>query len=434
MKLPYTYWFILATVTTLFCSSCGSTETAAQAAAPNMPVSVMVAQPTTVPIHQEYIGSTFSLNTVQVNSRVNGYIEQWLFRPGDFVAEGQLLYVIDGRTYKADLQRADADLAKAEAQLIFAREGVEVTRAESELAQAEATLVKAEQDVARVKPLVAATALPEQEVDAVTANQRVAASNYRAREANVRQLRLLQKTNIDQASAAVEAAKAARTQAELNLSFTEIHAPAAGRIGETRVQVGGLALAAAPEPLTMISPLDPIYVEFTVSERDYLEYSKEQLAGGQVPKQTLAQLPLELTLSDGSLYPQVGQFRFADRAIDTKTGTLKLTSAFPNPKRLILPGQFSRVRLRRGTKENVFLVPQRAVQELQGLRQVFLLDGQNRVIQRSVTAFARSGNSWFVEKGLQPGDRIIVDGLQKVGPGAVTAPRVLSKAEMEAIQ
>ncbi|MBY0504500.1 MAG: efflux RND transporter periplasmic adaptor subunit [Bryobacteraceae bacterium] len=434
MKTPYTLWLILASAVTLLCSSCGTRDSTAQAAVSSMPVSIMEARPATIPIHQEYIGTTFSLDTVQVNSRVNGYIERWLFRPGDFVTAGQLLYVIDQRTYKADMQRAEADLAKAEAQLIFAREGVEVTRGESELAQAEATLVKAEQDVARVKPLVAATALPGQELDAVTANQRVAANHYRAREANVKQLRLLQKTNIDQAGAAVEAAKAARRQAELNLSFTEIHAPAAGRIGETRVQVGGLALASSPEPLTLISPLDPIYVEFAVNERDYLEYSKEQFAGGRVPKETLAQLPLELMLSDGSRYPQTGRFRFADRSVDTKTGTLKLTGAFPNPNRLLLPGQFSRIRLQRGTKVGVYLVPQRAVQEMQGLLQVFLLDGKDRVIQRTVTATERTGNSWVIEKGLQPGDRIVVDGLQKVGPGAATAPRVLSKAEIEAIQ
>jgi len=180
--------FLIACAT-LFLSSCGSGENSAQAqqGPPKFPVTAVVAQPKSVPIFQEFIGATFALNTVQVNSRVNGYIDKWLFRPGDFVSEGQLLYVIDQRTYRADVQKAAAELARAEAQLVFAREGVEVLRAESELAQAEASLIKAEQDVSRVRPLVAEKALPEQDLDAVLANGRVAQNNYRAREANVNQ-------------------------------------------------------------------------------------------------------------------------------------------------------------------------------------------------------------------------------------------------------
>jgi multidrug efflux system outer membrane protein len=212
---------------TLLVTGCGGAEQSAQAqpGPPAFPVTAVEAKPKSVPIFQEFIGSTFALNTVQVNSRVNGYIEKWLFRPGDFVAEGQLLYTIDPRTYRAEVQRAQAELARAEAQVQFAREGVEVLRAESELAQAQASLVKADQDVARVRPLVQERALPEQDMDAATANQRVASSNYRAREANVNQFQLSQKTNIQQAEAAVQAAKAALQLAELNLSFTEIKAP-----------------------------------------------------------------------------------------------------------------------------------------------------------------------------------------------------------------
>lgn len=434
MREPAIAFLVIAASFVLGACGTANNQAQAQGAMPALPVSVIVVQPEPIPIFQEYIGSTFSLDTVQVSSRVNGYIDKWLFRPGDFVNEGQLLYVIDQRTYRADMQRAEAELARAEAQLIFAREGVEVARAESELAQAEATLVKADQDVTRVRPLVAERALPDQELDAVTANQRVAQNNFHAREANVKQLRLTQKTNIEQSAAGVEAAKAARRQAELNLEFTEIHAPTSGRVGETTVQVGGLAAANSLQSLTLISPLDPIYVEFTVGERDYLEYSKEQFAGGRVPREALAELPLELILADGSVYPHAGKFRFADRAVDVKTGTLKLTSSFPNPNRLVLPGQFSRVRLKRGTKQEVFLVPQRAVQELQGLRQVFVVDKDDLIVQRTVTATERYGTSWVIEKGLQAGDRVVIDGLQKAAPGAKAAPHILSKAELEAAQ
>ena len=415
-------------------SACGGAENAAQAKqeAPKFAVSAIMVQPKEVPIFQESIGSTFALNTVQVNSRVNGYIEKWLFHPGEYVEEGRLLYLIDQRTYRAALEKAAADVARAESQLVFAREGVEVLRAESELAQAEATLIKSEQDVARVKPLVTEKALPEQDLDAVTANQRVARNNFNAREANVKQLRLAQATSIRQAEAVLQAARAELKLAELNLGFTEIKATTSGRIGETRIQVGGLAMANSPDPLTLISPLDPIFVEFTVNEREYLDYARSYQAKGQSPREALSRIPLELMLADGSVYPQSGQFRFGDRAVDVKTGTLKLIGAFPNPNRLLLPGQFSRVRLRTGTKSGVFVVPQRAVQELQGLRQLLLLDKDNRVVQRTVTAAERIGSMWVIDQGLSPGDRVIVDGLQKAAPGSQVVPKIVAEAEPEA--
>jgi membrane fusion protein, multidrug efflux system len=309
---------------------------------------------------------------------------------------------------------------------------VEVLRADSELAQAEASLIKAEQDVTRIRPLAAEKALPEQDLDAVLANSRVAQNNYRAREANVNQWRLTQKTNIEQAEAAIQSAKANLQLAELNLGFTEIKAAAAGRIGETKVQVGGLASANSPEPLTLISPLDPIYVEFTVTERDYLDYSRRQHASEKATGRRFAVQPLELLLADGTSYPYPGQFRFADRAVDVQTGTLKLIGDFPNPNRLLLPGQFSRVRLRTGMKEGVFVVPQRAIQELQGLRQLLLLDKDDRVILRTVTATDRIGAMWVIEKGLNPGDRVIVDGLQKAFPGSQVTPRVVAETEPDA--
>jgi membrane fusion protein (multidrug efflux system) len=415
-------------------SACGGADSAAQAKqeAPRFAVTAVVVKPREVPIFQESIGSTFALNTVQVNSRVNGYIEKWLFRPGEYVEEGRLLYLIDQRTYRAVLERAAADVARAESQLVFAREGVEVLRAESELAQAEATLIKSEQDVARVKPLVTEKALPEQDLDAVTANQRVARNNFNAREANVKQLRLAQSTSIRQAEAVLQAARAELKLAELNLGFTEIKATTSGRIGETKIQVGGLVMANSPDPLTLISPLDPIFVEFTVNEREYLDYARSIQAKGQSPRDALSMIPLELMLADGSVYPQPGQFRFGDRAVDVKTGTLKLIGAFPNPNRLLLPGQFSRVRLQTGTKSGVFVVPQRAVQEMQGLRQLLLLDKDNRVVQRTVTAAERIGSMWVIDKGLSAGDRVIVDGLQKAAPGSQVVPRMVAEVEPDA--
>ena len=420
----------LILIASLWVTGCGKSgpANAAAAAAPRFPVTAMKVEPLTVPTYQEFIGSTFALNTVQINARVNGYIEKWLFKPGDLVTEGQLLYVIDQRTYRADVQKAQAELSRSEAQARFAKEGVEVLRGESELAQAEASLIKAEQDVARVKPLVAENALPGQDLDAANANLRVAQNNYRALQANVEQLKLSQKTNIEQAQAAIQSAKAALDTAQLNLGFTEIRSPATGRIGETKIQVGGLVNANAVEPLTLVSPLDPIYVEFTVNERDYLSYSRRQLASQQATGKQVPVEPLQLLLADGTAYPQAGRYQYADRAVDVQTGTLKLIGSFPNPNRILLPGQFSRVRLRTGVKQGVYVVPQRAIQELQGLRQVLVLDANDRVSQRTVTATDRLGQDWIIEKGLNEGDRVIIDGLQKAIPGtqvaATTKPQI----------
>ncbi|MBY0503367.1 MAG: efflux RND transporter periplasmic adaptor subunit [Bryobacteraceae bacterium] len=416
-------------------SSCSSPEPGAQQKAgggpPRFPVTAVSVTERTIPIFQEFIGSTFSQDTVQINSRVNGYIEQWLFKPGDIVAAGQLLYKIDPRTYRAPVDGAKAELARATAQLSFAREGVDVLRGESELAQAEASLIKAEQDVARVRPLVKETALPEQDLDAAQANERVARNNYRAREANVAQLRLTQKTQIQQAEAALQAAKALLETAELNLQFTEIRSPVAGRAGETKIQVGGLVSSNSQEPLTLVSPLDPIYVEFKVGERDYLEYIKKQIAAQQATGRQVPVEPLQLLLADGTVYPYPGVYRYADRAVDVQTGTLKLIGAFPNPQRMLLPGQFSRVRLRTGVKPGVFAVPQRAIQELQGLRQVMVADQDGRVKARTVTATDRVGNMWVIEKGLANGDHVIVDGLQKAMPGAQVTVKLTAESPVE---
>lgn len=434
MRREFSWLAAAPALAVMLLTGCGGGKPAAvtqAAGAPRFPVTAMAVKAGTVPIFQEFIGATFAQDTVQVNSRVNGYIDKWLFKPGDFVSAGQLLYVIDQRTYKAEVDRARAELARAEAQLTFAKEGVEVIRGESELAQAEASLIKAEQDVARVRPLVKENALPEQDLDAVLANERVARNNYKARDANVNQLRFSQKTQIQQAQAAVQAAKAALDTAELNLSFTEIRSPVVGRAGETKVQVGGLAAANSPEPLTLVSPLDPIYVEFQVNERDYLEYIRRDVAAQKATGQRVPTKPLQLLLADGSVYPHPGRFRYADRAVDVQTGTLKLIGDFPNPDRILLPGQFGRVRFETGTKEGVYLVPQRAIVELQGLRQVLLADSNDKVVQRTVTATDRVGNLWVIEKGLADGDRVIVDGLQKAMPGAQVTVNMTPAATLE---
>lgn len=421
---------VFITIVAVLLGSCGPSASSQQRGGmPVFGVDVVEVKSTSVPIFSEFVGSTFAEQEVQVNPRVNGYILSRHFNPGDIVRPGQLLYSLDPATYQAEVDRLRAEVARADAQLKFAREGVEVIRAESEFAQAEANLIKADQDVNRVKPLVAQNALPEQDLDQVIANQRVNQATVKARKAALEQQRLTQKTQIEQAVAALASAKASLSTAELNLGYTRITSPVVGRIGETTVQTGGLAVATSANPLTRISPLDPIYVEFKVGERDYLDYIRKEIAKQRSTGSGQVIEPLQLLLADGTIYDKAGTYRYADRAVDVQTGTLKLIGTFPNPDRMLLPGQFSRIRLRTGFKENVIVVPQRAIVEMQGLRQVLVVDAQNKVSQRTVKATDRVGSNWVIESGLDPGMKVVVDGLQKARPGAAVNPRVVQMTE-----
>ena len=386
--------------------------------------------PRTIPIYNEYTGTTDATETAEIRARVDGYIEQRLFDAGQLVKANQLLYVLDQRTYSAELQKAKAKVAKAEADLQFAKEGVEVLRAESRLAQSQAALVKADQDVARYRPLVRQEAAPQIDLDAALAQQQVLREEANARKAELTQTKLQQRTQIALAAAELEFARATQSLAELNLDYTEIKAPVNGRIGESNIFVGGLATANATNPLTLLSPLDPIQVKVKVGEREYLGYI--QKASTEAERSTRAvELAFQLLLADSSTYQYPGRFRSADRAVDPQTGTLEITLDFPNPTFTLLPGTFSRVRGQTGEKSGVFLVPQRAVRELQGVRSVYLVDNDDKVVSRTVTAGERLGNLWVIEKGLEAGDRVIVEGLQRVQPGVKVTYKVEPEPKLE---
>lgn len=408
----------LAVAAVLALASCGGgapEQAAAAAQTPPPPqVTVETVQRTTLPQYLDFVGATRSIDTVEIRARVNGYIEERLFEAGQSVRKDQLLYRIDDRTYEADAQEARATLADAEAQLEKARKGVELLRAQAELVEAEAELARAKQDVTRLRPLAEEEAVSEQDLDAAVAAEKVAEAQVKAKTAQVEQEELTQRTDIERGKAAVERSKAALRRAELNLDWTSIRAPVAGRIGESVGQVGSLVTANAAQPLTQLSPLNPISVSFQVSERDYLRYF------GQ--KSTAANASFELVLADGSQFPHQGKFRSAERALDTETATLQITADFPNPEGMLLPGQFARVQLQVGEREGVFLAPQRAVQQLQGVRSVFVVDANNKVVARTVTVGEQQGSNWVVHDGLEDGDRVIVDGIQFVQPGATVNP------------
>ena len=199
----------------------------------------------------------------------------------------------------------------------------------------------------------------------------------------------------------------------MNLEYATIRSPINGRIGDSLAEVGGLVTSTSPQPLTTIVPLDPIWVRFKVSDAEYLNLEKK---GG---KDLTSQGPIELELADGSVFPHKGKVQNAVNQVDSKTGTLELQATFPNPQHTLLPGQFGRVRATASELHNAILVPQRAVQDLQGLQSVFIVGPDNKVLARSVSTGERVGDLWIISQGLKPGDRVIVEGLQKVRPGAV---------------
>lgn len=362
-------------------------------------------------IYTEYPAQTYARNRVEVRGRVDGYIEQWLFRPGQHVKAGQPLYVLDLRPYRAALEQAEGNLRQAEADLINAEKQTSLLQAEANLAAAQAALVRARQDYERLKPLVEQDAAARQDLDAAVAALRSAESNVKANEAAVAQARLNTETQIQSAQGRVQTQRAAVQTARLNLEYGTIVAPISGMVGDTLIPVGGLVTANSSQPLTTIVPLDPIWVRFKLSEAQYLELRKR--AGGVEKGKTM----LELLLADGTALPNRGTIENTLNQVDPTTGTLEVQARFPNPDHRVLPGQFGRVRFEIDKRKDVILVPQRAVQQNQNLQTVFVVGAGDKIEARPVRTGPRVGEEWIIEHGLNPGDRVVVEGLLTVRPG-----------------
>ncbi|MEO7653903.1 MAG: efflux RND transporter periplasmic adaptor subunit [Bryobacteraceae bacterium] len=369
------------------------------------------------PIYREYAAQTFARDLVEVRGRVEGNVEKRLFQVGSDVKAGQILYILDLRPYQAVVEKARGDLAQSKAGEEFSLRQVALIQAEADLAQARANLLKAQQDVDRLRPLVQQDAASKQDLDNALAALQANDANVQARRANVEQIRLSVKAQLDTSRGQVASSQALVRSAELNLEYATIRAPISGRIGDSLVQIGGLVNATSIQPLTTIVPLDPIWVRFKVSEGEYLEYERKRRTEGQQPS-----LPLQIVLADNSIHPHAGKLQNTVNQVDAKTGTLELQATFPNPTRTVLPGQFGRIRLRVDDRKNAILVPQRAVMELQGLQSVMTVGEGDKVLARGVSTGERVGDRWVILQGLKPGDRVIVEGLQKARPGAVVKP------------
>ncbi len=353
------------------------------------PPDVMVApvEQEDVPIYGEYVGETESPRTVELRARVEGFLIKVNFKEGSLVKKGDLLFVIDPREYEAALGKAKAQLAMDEA-----------------------ALLKARQDRRRYRSLHAKDAVSTSQLERAIAHEREMTA---ARDGDLQ---------------AVERAK-------LDLSFTKIFAPLTGRIGRTEVRMGALVGKGEPTLLATISQIHPIYVNASISERDYLlavkrneEEAKKKREGKPVrPEDT----KVKMILADDSEYPFGGQLNFVDRTVDRATSTLPVRLEFPNPTGVLRPGQFARLRVVLEDLEDALLVPQRAVQETQEGQAVFVIDENNTVERRRVVAGPRQGSRWVIEKGLQPGERVVVEGIQRARPGIQVNPIPVSQ-EIEA--
>jgi membrane fusion protein, multidrug efflux system len=406
-------------------SGCGKkSEQKAQAQAPSPAVVVAEVTQQTVPIYSEFVAQTRADETVELRARVEGVLQQVYFREGSPVKKGQLLFTIDKRPFEAALQSARAVQSKAVADLAQARQRTDVLQAQAELADAQAVLSKTEQDLARLRPLAKEKAVTELDLDAAIAAEKSARAQVESRKANVTNLEGAVKYTIERAQAEVAAAQARVTQAQLDLSYCSIHSPISGIIGFLNVDEGNLVGRGEATLLATVSSSDPLLVDFNLSELDYLNLTDAATAGHRTGK-----LVFELLLSDESKHPYQGAFKFVDRAVDPQTGTMKVEAVFPNPGSYLKPGQFARVRVAVAERENAILIPQRAVQELQGAKTVMVVDSENKVQVRSVSLGDQSDKFVIVLQGLTAGEKVIVEGMQKVRPGGQVSPQAATTTE-----
>lgn len=341
-------------------------------AAPPPEVVVFVVQPQSAQNVVELPGRVQAVRTAEVRARVDGIVQRRVYDEGSDVKVGQELFRIDPRAWQANVSGVRASLARAEA-----------------------TVANAAQDVARYKGLVAEQAISGQEYDAAVARLRTA-------EADVAQMR------------------AQLESAQLNLSYTTVTAPIAGRAGRAQVTEGALVGAAAATLLTTIEQLDPVYVNFSQSSSDLLRVRGE-IARGALKLPEFNRVEVTLVLEDGSEYPHKGHLDFLDMSINEATGTAALRAEFPNPQRLLLPGQFVKASIAAGVRPDAILIPQRAIRLSANGASVLVVGDDNVIASRSLRVGELRGGSWEVLEGLAAGDRVIVDGIQKLRVGqAVT--------------
>jgi membrane fusion protein (multidrug efflux system) len=337
-----------------------------------MPVSVVKIHQGDVPLTGEWVGTLDGYVNAQIQPQASGYLIRQNYREGSQVAKNQILFEIDPRPFQAALQQAEGQLGQAQAQL--------------DLAQI---------NVNRDTPLAQARAIAKSQLDNDTQQKA-------------------------QAEASVKSAEAAVATAKLNLSFTEVRSLISGVAGQATTQVGNLV--GTQSILTSVSQLDPIKVYFSITDNEYLALTQKARSGGSELLNGPSNIPLTLTLSNGEPYSKRGHIVFVDRQLNAQTGAIRIAAAFPNPGNVLRPGQFGRIKAETELRHNVMLVPQVAVQELQGLQQVFTVGADNKAHLVTIQLGPQFGNNWVVESGLSDGAVVITDNLQKLKDGVPVAP------------
>ncbi len=368
----------LASAALLLTTACEK-EKAAPPAAPVVEI-VSVSQ-RDVPIYLEWIGSLDGNVNAVIRPQVTGYLIRQNYREGDLVKQGQPLFEIDPRTFEAAVEEAKGLRAQQAARY-------ETTRA----------------NLARIKPLAAMNAVSQKDLDDATGADL-------------------------SAKASLEAAEASLKTARLNLGFTRITSPVSGIAGIAKAQIGDLLSPSMPTELTTVSTVDPIKVYFNISEREYLKVATTAAASGKKTEH----VPLQLILVDGSIYPHQGKVAVLNRQVDPTTGTFKVAALFANPDNLLRPGQYGKIRATMSVNKDALLVPQRAVTEMQGKYLVAVVGADNKADVRPVTVGERIASEWIISKGLQPGDKVIAEGTQKVRPGMTVNPKPFVPAAPAAV-
>jgi len=355
----------------IFLSGCNKSQATAATSVPE--VAVAKVETRDVPIYGEWVATLDGYVNAEIRPQVSGYIVRQDYTEGSPVRKGQVLFEIDPRPFQATLDRAKGDLAQAQAQL------------------GKSTL-----DVERDTPLADARAIAKSQLD------------------NEVQAKL-------GAQAAVESAKAAVEQAELNLEWTKVTSLVDGIAGIAQVQMGNLV--GSTSILTSVSQVDPIKAFFPISEHEYLVAQSKTRATSSKRTISFFGNSLQLILTDGSIYPQKGKILLADRQVDPGTGTIRIVAAFPNPGNVLRPGQYGRVRVETSTKKDALLLPQSAVVHLQGSYQVAVVGGDHKVSMRAVKPGATVGTMWVIDEGLKPGEQVVVGGLQQIREGTLVTPK-----------
>lgn len=439
--------------------------------APIPEVTVVQVASRDVPIYGEWVGTLDGLVNAKIKAQVTGYLLRRDYQEGTFVRRGQPLFELDPRTFEASVAQANgqlsqargqleaansqrktaqAALSQANSQLLQAKGGLEqaqglVMQAEANLAQQQANQGKAQLDEDRYRPLAERKAIPQQDLDNAIQANRIARAQVQASVAQLQtakgqfssagaqveaanssiQSALAQISSADAAIttalAQIESANAQMQTAQLNLGFTRITSPIDGLAGVAHAQVGDL-ISPASDPLAQVSTIDPIKVNFTIPEQEYLGNLK-RTPGASRRADRLKTLRYDLIQSDGSKYPQPGRFFSEDRNVALSTGAIQLTVLFPNPQGNLRPGQYARVRAIRFVEKAALLVPQRAVTELQDRYQVAIVGADNKVTMQPVKVGERVGREWIINEGLKAGQTVIVDGAQKLGPDATVKTR-----------